>query len=91
MIPCEKCLLIPICRHKIYGKLIDDCEKLWQFMYVGDLRKNSEVQDLHMLLVSKRRDKTDQSLKNLEKVLKPSRWFTEPRRSQERLKITNNC
>jgi hypothetical protein len=33
MIPCEGCLIIPICRHKSYFKLMDDCPVLHRYLY----------------------------------------------------------
>ena len=33
-IPCKECLLIPICRHKPYGDLVDSCEHLYNYIII---------------------------------------------------------
>jgi len=30
--PCEKCLCLPVCRQKKYGKLIMECETVWRYI-----------------------------------------------------------
>jgi hypothetical protein len=56
--PCENCVCIPICRHKLYGFLFRDCSLIKdQIPYSNDERKRNP--DL---------------LEQLEKTLNPTRW-----------------
>lgn len=33
MTPCENCIVIPICRHKSYFHLMEDCRKIHRYVY----------------------------------------------------------
>jgi hypothetical protein len=33
--PCHNCICVPVCRHKEYFYLIDDCELLLKLLYRG--------------------------------------------------------
>ena len=57
MIPCKDCLILPICRHKLYGIMMEECEKLRDFMYV-DVILHPRL-NRNMLLRGNRRDQTD--------------------------------
>jgi len=60
-IPCEGCLLIPICRHKYFLNLRRECSILTERLYV---EKGNRSRDF------------DEVLMGVEKVLVPSFWET---------------
>ena len=37
MIPCEECLLIPICRHKKYQQFVRECESIYSELYIDKI------------------------------------------------------
>ena len=66
MIPCEDCILIPVCRHKTYDFLFIDCHKLFDKLY------STRVLDMNY-----RETHYKQLIKEVQKTLKPSRWKLE--------------
>jgi len=36
MIPCKDCLLLGICKHKLFGRLVHECEPLRSTLYMKD-------------------------------------------------------
>lgn len=58
-VPCEECMLLPICRHKNAGPLLEDCSLLtdWQ----------PEI--------SRPLDRDGSKLFQLEATLKPTKWY----------------
>lgn len=70
VIPCEKCPLIPICRHKQYSTLLKECTTLYDLMYFdrGYRTPNidNRVKDFH------------EKCLELATLIKPTRWhYTE--------------
>jgi hypothetical protein len=58
-VPCEECMLLPMCRHKHAGPLLEDCSLLtdWQ----PD--------------ISRPMYREGSKLFQLEKILKPTKWY----------------
>lgn len=61
-IPCKECLIISLCRHKNYKKLVKECSKLNCY-----LQPEYEYSDILCNLHRKR-------CKELYRVMKPSSW-----------------
>jgi hypothetical protein len=65
-IPCEGCLLIPVCRHKAYSFLMLDCLLLSQSMYTnGVVDSNFRKPEWEELIFS------------LRDLIKPTKWGIE--------------
>jgi len=58
-IPCIECFMIPLCRHKSYAKLVNDCELVNDFS-MGQQERNEH--DYFKYLVE------------IEIILKPTAW-----------------
>ena len=46
MVPCEECLLIPICRNKYFIDMKNDCSLLEEFLFTGSIL-NTRKTDFH--------------------------------------------
>jgi len=62
--PCKECLLIPVCRHKHYSKLLNDCYIIRNSLYIKanptfNNRKSSYVN----------------YVESVETCIKPKRWY----------------
>jgi len=65
-IPCEDCILIPVCRHKSYDHLFIDCDTLFDKLYY------TRVLDMNY-----RETHYKELIKEVEETLKPSLWRLE--------------
>jgi hypothetical protein len=57
--PCAGCLLIPVCRHKSYNRLMIECSDVQKYCAM-------EYQDSTLPFTIR--------IGNIEKLIKPSRW-----------------
>lgn len=67
LLPCKDCLLIPVCRHKAYVNLMDECVHLRSKIY-------KKGNNCLKLTIEKRLDPTDRALIKLQVTLNPSAW-----------------
>lgn len=58
-VPCEQCPLIPICRHKTIGQLLNGCQPIYSFMTESNIVSKAGRFRYRMKLV---------------RFLKPTKW-----------------
>ena len=64
--PCDTCICVPVCRHKLYGQLIENCKLLSLYFGTNVERKG------HILYVHNNYHVPFRCL--VESYLKPTRW-----------------
>jgi len=63
-IPCKQCLLIPICRHKSYHALVEECTLAFKYLRLSeDEIVNHSINDCQ----------TERIIK-VEELINPTRW-----------------
>ncbi len=67
MIPCEECLIRPICRSKSYRDMVFECTTIHTHLYT----KVENVNDLSRTL---RKQKFDDDITVLRDLFKPKKW-----------------
>jgi hypothetical protein len=83
-VPCENCMILPICRHKTYQYLMRDCCKIFGTIYQRP--KGYELVDPSSLLrIWNRGD--GEIISYLERILKPSKWYTEWSVDEDRYRV----
>ena len=63
-LPCKDCLIIPVCRHKSYNKMVSDCDNVYEYLAPSP----SEVGGREDNINHTRR------IENVECILTPTRW-----------------
>lgn len=64
-IPCESCLKLPVCRHKDYRLIIDECDDIMNILYFSD-----EISQ------ATRKKRYSENIVRIEKIMKPTKWYT---------------
>jgi hypothetical protein len=63
-IPCEECLLVPICRYKDYRELVRNCLLIFDLLYFDRLLDSTcRTSDFRNKVLG------------IEQTVKPTRWF----------------
>jgi len=70
--PCDNCICVPICRHKLYSKLYDDCSLLSDYIKVKI--KDDRKIDLCVVSMINRKTIYFENLLQLQTHLKPTAW-----------------
>jgi hypothetical protein len=78
-IPCKECISLAICRHKHYETLLFSCDLIFSYLSIyGDERPYDVVDDkngeVKMKVDKKLHEKHEKRVRELVKVLNPSRW-----------------
>jgi len=70
--PCDNCICVPICRHKLYSKLLIDCSLLRRFISVET--KNIELSGSTVKVITNRTLQSPYFRCALQTYLNPTAW-----------------
>ena len=66
MLPCQDCLMIPMCRHKEYWHMLETCELIYRCLYkIRPLNPDNRT-----IIFNER-------IRDFEHILKPTTWALE--------------
>ena len=67
-IPCKKCICVPICKHRSYNFLIQECIYIKTLLYHDDSVTYGRYY---------RKETFEENVTKLETYIKPTKWYTE--------------